>query len=497
MKFRTVRASALGQVDAIIVPLGSDGGTPAGLPRAVKTIVDRIAKGQTGAGRPYGITAHHGEPQIIVVGAGKPADYDAERARNIAAAGVKSLWRSSVRKLAVFIAPGGLGEERAVQAAVEGVLYAMWRPEVYRTREEDRHLPPLDSVSVVTEKAATKAIARGEAVGDAVNLQRRLANEPANRMTPTILASEARAAAKDAGVQCEVLDADRCRALGMGSYLSVAQGSHEPPRFIVMRYHGRPGTKKNANGGGRAVPKYDVAFVGKGITFDSGGISIKPADGMHQMKADMTGAASVIAALVAIGRLQPEVNVLGVAPCTENLPGGGATKPGDVFTSMSGKTVEVINTDAEGRLVLIDGITYAQREGARRVVDIATLTGAVSIALGPYFTGLFGKPDTFVETVRAVAGAAGDRVWPMPLTDEYKDEIKGEVADIRNSAGREGGAIKAAAFLWAAVEGGTEWAHLDIASVDWSDKDRAYSPRGPQGPAVRTLVALAESLAVQ
>jgi leucyl aminopeptidase len=490
MKFRAVRASAVGQVDAIIVPLGSDGNVPAGLPRPVKTVVDRIAKGQAGAGRPYGITAHHGDPLVVVVGAGRPADLDAERARNIASAGVKSLWRSKVRKLAVFIAPGRLGEERAVQAAVEGVVYAMWRPEVHRTRAEERRLPPLDTVSIVTEKAATQGIARGEAVGDAVNLQRRLANEPANKMTPTILADEARAAAKEAGVQIEVLDAERCRALGMGSYLSVAQGSHEPPRFIVMRYHGRPGTKKGANG-----RTYDVAFVGKGITFDSGGISIKPADGMHQMKADMTGAASVIAALAAIGRLQPEVNVLGVAPCTENLPGGGATKPGDVFTSMSGKTVEVINTDAEGRLVLIDGITYAQREGARRVVDIATLTGAVSVALGPYFTGLFGKPDAFVETVRRVAGAAGDRVWPMPLTDEYKDEIKGEVADIRNSAGREGGAIKAAAFLWTVVEDGTDWAHLDIASVDWSDKDRAYSPRGPQGPAVRTLVALAESLA--
>ena len=495
MKFRAVRASALGAVDAIIVPLGSDGGTPAGLPRSVKTVVDRIAKGQVGAGRPYGVTTHHGEPLIVVVGAGRVAEYDAERARNIAAAGVKSLWRSNVKKLALFIAPNGLGEERAVQAAVEGAIYAMWRPEVHRTREEDRRLPPLDSVLLVTEKAATKAIARGEAVGDAVNLQRRLANEPANKMTPTILANEARAAAKEAGVQCEILDADRCRALGMGSFLSVAQGSHEPPRFIVMRYHGR--RSKNGNGAGRKAQKYDIAFVGKGITFDSGGISIKAADNMHQMKADMTGAASVIAALAAIGRLKPDVNVLGVAPCTENLPGGGATKPGDVFTSMSGKTVEVINTDAEGRLVLIDGITYAQREGARRVVDIATLTGAVSVALGPYFIGLFGKPDAFVETVRGVAGAAGDRMWPMPLTDEYKDEIKGEVADIRNSAGREGGAIKAAAFLWAAVEDGTEWAHLDIASVDWSDKDRAYSPRGPQGPAVRTLVALAESLAVQ
>ena len=493
MKFRAVRASAVGSVDAVIVPLGSDGRAPAGLPRPVKTVVDRIAKGQAGAGRPYGVTTHHGAPIIVVVGAGRATDYDAERARNIAAAGVKSLWRSNVKRLAVFIAPDGLGEERAVQAAVEGVVYAMWRPEVHRTRAEERRLPPIDSVLLVTEKAVAKALERGQAVGDAVNLQRRLANEPANRMTPTNLASEARAAAKEAGVQIEVLDADRCRALGMGSYLSVAQGSHEPPRFIVMRYHGRSRAKKNGNGAGR----YDVAFVGKGITFDSGGISIKPADNMHQMKADMTGAASVIAALAAIGRLRPNVNVLGVAPCTENLPGGGATKPGDVFTSMSGKTVEVINTDAEGRLVLIDGITYAQREGARRVVDIATLTGAVSVALGPYFTGLFGKPDSFVQTVREVAGAAGDRVWPMPLTDEYKDEIKGEVADLRNSAGREGGAIKAAAFLWSVVEGATEWAHLDIASVDWSDKDRAYSPRGPQGPAVRTLVALAESLAVQ
>jgi leucyl aminopeptidase len=495
MKFRAVRASALGQVDAIIVPLSSDGGVPAGLPRAVKTVVDRVAKGQAGAGRAYGVTTHHGEPIIVVVGAGRATDYDAERARNIAAAGVKSLWRSNVKRLAVFIAPNGLGEERAAQAAVEGVLYAMWRPEVHRTRAEERRLPPIDTVLLVTEKAAARALERGEAVGDAVNLQRRLANEPANRMTPTILANEARAAAKEAGVQIEVLDVERCRALGMGSYLSVAQGSHEPPRFIVMRYHGRGRAKKNGNGGGRGARGYDIAFVGKGITFDSGGISIKPADNMHHMKADMTGAASVIAALAAIGRLGPNVNVLGVAPCTENLPGGGATKPGDVFTSMSGKTVEVINTDAEGRLVLIDGITYAQREGATRVVDIATLTGAVSVALGPYFTGLFGKPDAFVGTVRAVATAAGDRVWPLPLTDEYKDEIKGEVADIRNSAGREGGAIKAAAFLWAVVEDDTEWAHLDIASVDWSDKDRPYAPRGPQGPAVRTLVALAESLA--
>ena len=479
MKFRGVRAASIGDVDAIIVPLTSDGDVPAGLPRGVRTIVDRLKKTEVGATRRYHVTTHYGEPRVLVVGAGRSADHDVERARNLAAAGIKSLWNSEAKKVALVVPVDGLGIDRAVQAAVEGAIYAMWRPEAHRTREEDRRLPPLDTVLLVTDKPATKAIARGQAIGDAVNLQRRLANEPANKMTPTILANEAKALARDAGIECEILDEARCRQLGMGSYLSVAQGSHEPPRFIVLRHHG---------GRGKG---YDLAFVGKGITFDSGGISIKPADNMHHMKADMTGAASVIAAMTAIGKLKPAVNVLGVAPCTENLPGGHATKPGDVFTSMSGKTVEVINTDAEGRLVLIDGITYAQRQGARRVVDIATLTGAISVALGPYFTGLFGKPESFVDVVRATAGAAGDRVWPMPLTDEYRDEIKGEVADIRNSAGREGGAIKAAAFLWAAVEEGTEWAHLDIAGVDWSDKDRAYAPKGPQGPAVRTLIALA------
>jgi len=483
MKFRAARPAAIGTVDAIVVPLASDTGAPSGLPRGVRTIVDRIAKTETGASRVYGVTTHQGEPKVVVVGMGKASELDAERARNVAAAGIKSLWRSTAKRVAIVVPGGALSEERATAAAVEGAVYAMWRPEAHRTREEERRLPPIDTITLVTAKPQSAAIARGQVIGEAVNAQRRLANEPANKMTPTLLADEARALAKQSGVQIEVLDRAKCKSLAMGSYLSVAQGSHEEPRFIVMRYRGR---------GGKG---YDVGFVGKGITFDSGGISIKPADNMHHMKADMTGAASVIAAISAIGKLKPKVNVIAVAPCTENLPGGGATKPGDVFTSMSGKTVEVINTDAEGRLVLIDGLTYAQREGATRVVDVATLTGAIAVALGPYFVGLFGKPRAFVDTVQRVAGEAGDRVWPMPLTAEYRDEIKGEVADIRNSAGREGGAIKAAAFLESVIEDGTEWAHLDIAGVDWSDRDRPYAPRGPQGPSVRTLVALAESLA--
>ncbi len=480
MKFRAVRASAIGSPDAVVAPLFSDRKPAAGLARGTRAIVERIAK-EHGAGRLYATTTHFGERgRVVVVGAGKRDEYDVERARNVASAGIRSLWRSDARRAAIFVADERIGAERAAQATVEGAVYAMWRPEAHRTREEERRLPELDTVLLVTGGATRAAIARGLAIGQAVNVARRLANEPANKMTPSHVAEEAKALAKASGVRCEVFDEAACRKLGMNSFLSVAQGSHQPPRLVVLRYQGRPGKG------------YDIAFVGKGITFDSGGISIKPAEDMHKMKADMTGAASVIAALCALGSLRPKVNAIAVAPCTENLPGGAATKPGDVFTAMSGKTVEVINTDAEGRLVLVDGISYAQRQGAKRVVDVATLTGAIVVALGDHFTGLFGKPASFVDTVREVATAAGDRVWPMPLTDEYRDQIKSDVADLKNTGGRQGGAITAAAFLDSAVEEGTEWAHLDIAGTFWSDTDRPPSPKGPQGPAVRTLIALAE-----
>jgi len=481
MKFRAARPTQFADVDVVVVALFDDKQLPKGLTRATRAIVERMAA-EAGAARLYSVHTHFGEKtgRIVTVGAGKRAEYEVERARGVASAAVKSLWRSNARTVAIFVDEDGAGRERAAQAAVEGAIFAMWRPEAHRSRPEERRLPKLDTITLLVEGDVRSAIRRGEAVGAAVNLARRLANEPANKMTPTIVAEEARAAAKAVGLECEILDRKKCEALGMNSYLSVAQGSHQPPQFVVLRYKGR---------GGKG---YDIGFVGKGITFDSGGISIKPADGMFHMKADMTGAATVIAAMTAIATLKPKANVIGVAPCTENLPGGGATKPGDVFTSMSGKTVEVINTDAEGRLVLVDGISYVQREGAKRVVDVATLTGAIAVALGNHFTGLFGKPEEFVEEVRRVGKGAGDRLWPMPLTDEYRDEIKSDIADITNSAGRDGGAIKAAAFLDAAVEAGTEWAHLDIAGTYWSDRDRAQAPKGPQGPAVRTLIALAE-----
>ena len=485
MKFRSVRPADAGATDVTIVPLFDDQGVPKGLARPKRSIVERVAK-ERGATTLYNVFTHVGgdhEGRIVVVGAGKRADHDVERARNIASAGVRSLWKTDAKTVTIVADPERIGAQRAAQAAAEGVQFAMWRPEAHRSKPEDRRLPPLGTVNVAVDGDVRAALARGDAVGEAVNLARRLANEPSNKMTPTIVATEARALAKAAALECEVLDRRRCEALGMHSFLSVAQGSHEPPQLIVLRYRGR---------GGKG---FDLGFVGKGITFDSGGISIKPAEGMFRMKADMSGAASVIAAMAAIGRLKPRVNVIGVAPCTENLPGGGATKPGDVFTAMSGKTVEVINTDAEGRLVLVDGMTYAQREGAKRVVDVATLTGAIQVALGNHFTGLFGKPEAFVAEVQRVGAEAGDRLWPMPLTDEYRSEIKSDIADLTNSAGREGGAIKAAAFLDSAVEEGTEWAHLDIAGTFWLDRDRAQAPKGPQGPAVRTLIALADRFA--
>jgi leucyl aminopeptidase len=485
MRFRAVRASEIGDVDALIVPVFQKGDVARGLSRGLRTTAERVHK-EMGVQRLYTATTHVGgergvPTRLVIVNAGDPKEWDVERARNAAAAGVKALWRSTAKKAAVVVLDGGLGAERAVQATVEGVIYSMWRPEVHRTTAADKRLPPLGTVALALDVKADvgDAIRRGEAVGDAVNVARRLANEPANKMTPTILADEARALAKEHGIGIDVLDRERCRKLGMNSYLSVAQGSHEPPKFVVMRYRGR---------GGRG---YDIAFVGKGITFDSGGISIKPAEGMYHMKADMTGAASVVAAIAAVARLGTKANVLAIAPCTENLPGGGATKPGDVFTSMSGRTVEVVNTDAEGRLVLVDGVTFAQREGATRVVDVATLTSGIQIALGHHFTGLFGRPDRFVQEVREAGTAAGDRLWPMPLTDEYREEIRSDIADITNSAGREGSASKGAAFIDSVVEEGTQWAHLDIASTYWSDKDRPHSPKGPQGPAVRTLIELA------
>jgi leucyl aminopeptidase len=490
--FRIVSQLEPSAIDALVVPVDADGRAPGGLPDEERRLAEWVAT-ESGPHKVFTATTHlrqsgEGAMRLIVVAAGRSGEHDVERARKAVAAGVRTLLHSTTRRLAVALDSSPLTLEQSAQAAVEGVLYALWRPDTHRTGEEERRLPPIEDVQLFAGDAEGSdgmrmAIDRGRAVGEAVNWARRLANEPGNLLTPTLLAEQARRLADEVGLEFEALDEAQCAELGMHSFLSVARGSAEEARFVVLRHRGGEGDG------------YDLALVGKGITFDSGGISIKPADDMYVMKYDMTGAASVLAAMGAIARLGLAINVLCVAPCTENLPSGTATKPGDVVTSMSGKTVEVINTDAEGRLVLIDGLTYVQREGARRLVDVATLTGGIKIALGSHYTGVFGRPDSFVASVADAGRAAGERLWPMPLSDEYRDDMKGEVADLKNSSSRYGSSIKGAAFVEAVVDADAEWAHLDIAGSAWFDEERPFTPKGPQGASVRTLVELAARLA--
>jgi leucyl aminopeptidase len=327
--------------------------------------------------------------------------------------------------------------------------------------------------------ALEAAVERGRILGESCNLAKELANEPSNVLTPRTFAERGARIAREAGLVVEILDEHEIDRLRMGLLLGVAKGSAEPPRVLVMKHHPAHAP---------AAPV--LGLVGKGITFDTGGISIKPADGMERMKDDMAGGAAVIGAMRAIALLRAPINVVGVVPATENMPGGRALKPGDVLHGASGKSVEVINTDAEGRLILGDGLWYAQQLGATHLVDVATLTGACMVALGKVSTGLFGRPDNWVEVVRRTAQAAGDRCWPMPIYDEYLEQLRSEIADLLNSGGRAAGACTAAAFL-REFAGDLPWAHLDVAGTAWADEAKPYQAKGPTGIAVRTLAELA------
>jgi leucyl aminopeptidase len=376
------------------------------------------------------------------------------------------------------------GSVAAVEAAAEGVTLADFTIGSYKTGEPAPE--PLRQVRFAVPGAPAalvrlmeEAARRGRLLGDCTNLARGLANEPGNTLTPRELAARAARLAGDTGATVEILDERQIEALGMGLLLGVARGSHEPPRLIVMRHEpaGAPADRT-------------LALVGKGVTFDTGGISIKPAENMDRMKDDMSGGAAVICAMRAISALNVPARVIGVVPATENMPGGMAIKPGDILRGASGKTVEVLNTDAEGRLILGDAIWYAQQLGATHLVDVATLTGAIVVALGKLTTGLFGKPDSWVDLIRRCADKAGDRIWPMPLVEEYREQLKSDIADFSNTGGRPAGSITAALFLSEFVEG-RPWAHLDIAGTAWSEEARPYQPKGPTGAAVRALVELA------
>jgi leucyl aminopeptidase len=420
--------------------------------------------------------------RLLLAGAGKASDFSVDSVSRYAASAARFLRSKGVRSMAL-LRRSSLDLALAAQAAVEGVLMGLFEPDQYKTR--DREERQIDRLLLVGSEAGSedtmnRAISRGRVIGEAVNFARGLSNEPSCILTPSELANRARQTAEQFGLTIEVLDEAKMKELGMGALLGVARGSDEPCKLIVLRYAGGP-SKTTAENGSL------VAIVGKGITFDSGGISIKPADGMEKMKYDMSGAAATLAVMRAIAQLKPSVNVIGLMPTSENMPSGHAYKPGDVLRAMSGKTIEVINTDAEGRLILADAITYARKLGATRIIDLATLTGAVSIALGSVYAAILGNDQNFVNEVRNAAAAAGERLWQLPMDEAYRDLIKSDIADIKNSGGRYAGTITAAYFLREFAET-TPWVHLDIAGTAWENDKKPHTAKGPTGMAIRTLI---------
>jgi leucyl aminopeptidase len=421
--------------------------------------------------------------RVLLIGCGERSSYKAAQITQMAGTATRFLRSKNVKTVA--IAPRADGDaEKVAQTAVVGAVMGLFELDKYRTSDKEKR--ELKSLTVVIEGADKKAVQRGadrgRIIGESTNFTRDLANEPGGHMTPTILAARAKQVAKEFGLSVEILDQRQMEKLGMGSLLGVSRGSEEPPKLIILKYE--PSRFRSRKG-------ELLALVGKGITFDSGGISLKPGENMELMKYDMTGAATVIGTMRAIAQLKPSVPVLGVAPCSENLPSGKATKPGDVLTAMTGKTIEVINTDAEGRLVLADAIAYAKRLGATRIIDMATLTGAVSIALGDVNTAILGTDQKLIDEVIASGREVGEKFWQLPLDDEYTKQIKSDIADIKNVGGKKAGTITAAAFLKEFAED-TPWAHLDIAGTAWGDPATPYRSKGPTGVAVRTLVEFIE-----
>ncbi len=435
------------------------------------------------AGKPFEFTLLHqpagmAAKRVLLAGAGKPDRFNPAELRKLIAAAVRHLNGKSVKSAAVALEGAAAGNEFAA-AAVEGALLGNFEPDRYKTGNDKKSMDSFTVAAPGGTPGLDAAVARGRMLAEAQNFTREMVNEPANRMTPTKMAETARQMCAEFGLECEVLDRARMEQLKMFSLLGVAQGSSEPPALIIMRY--RPAT---ANG------KAHLGLVGKGVTFDTGGISIKPADGMEKMKYDMAGGAAMIGAMRAIAQLKPSIPVSGYVPCVENMPGSKAQRPGDIVTAMSGKTIEVLNTDAEGRLILADALAYARQQGCTHLVDAATLTGAIVVALAHLNVGLFSNNDGMRDRVLAAAKAEGERMWPMPLDDDYKDYLKSAFADMANIGGRWGGAITAAMFLKEFAED-TPWVHLDIAGTAWLDDAKPYMAKGPTGLPVRTMVRLA------
>ncbi|MGD0990330.1 MAG: leucyl aminopeptidase [Candidatus Sulfotelmatobacter sp.] len=449
---------------------------------------DLLSSGEL-TGKPFEVNLLHKPAglkakRLLLIGGGAAKKFASYDLRRVAGAAARTLKSRGLRSFA-FIAPPDIPAAEAVTAIVEGALVGNFDSDYYRSDRKDQKIDAITILAGANEDAAALEKSANEAriIGESQNFTRDLVNEPSNRMTPTILGERAKKMSQETGLKCEVYGADKIKELKMGAFWSVAQGSDEPPALIVMTYE---------PAGAPAKPV--LGLVGKGITFDTGGISIKPADGMEKMKYDMAGGATMIGAMRAIAMLKPKVKVIGIVCATENMPSGHAQKPGDVQIAMSGKSIEIINTDAEGRLVLADGLYYARQLGCTHLVDAATLTGAVVVALGQANAGIWANDDAIYERFHKANEEAGEKMWRLPLDDEYKEQIRSSIADIMNTGGRWGGAINAAMFLKEFAED-TPWIHLDIAGTAWMDEQKPWISKGPSGIALRSLVEFVRSFA--
>jgi leucyl aminopeptidase len=485
-------ATTSAQVGALVVPVFTDGrltGAAAEADAALGGAIAGVLAAGEISGKPNELSLVHAMKEtfqrVLLVGLGDRAKFTPSMLNKYAGTAVRHLGKRNVKTIAITLpSEAAVDPVRCASFLAEGALAGKVDTTSYRT-EPDKPVVT-ETVDVLCggfdQTLVAQGIARGTIVGEAVNTARRLALTPSNDMTPTHLAAQAKDVAQRFGLDFHVLDEEQMHAKGMGALLSVSQGSDEPATLSVLSYRGDPSSSEL------------LALVGKGITFDSGGISLKPPENMHEMKYDMSGAAGVIATMSAIAQLKPKINVIGLAPASENLPGGRATKPGDVVRAMNGKTIEVINTDAEGRMALADALCYARELGATRLIDCATLTGACVVALGHTASGTMSNNEAFAARFLDVVKDCGERYWPLPLYEDFATQIKSDIADLKNSGGRPGGCETAGKFLENFVAG-LPWIHLDVAGTAYLDGESPFQAKGPTGTPVRALVAFVEALA--
>ncbi len=475
--------------DAIIVNLFEGAkatGGAAAVDKALGGAITKLIKGGEIKGKQDEMTLIHTlgkikPAKVLVIGLGKKNDLNQNTIRSVVAEACRYLRKTQVKEIATIVhgaGDKGIDAEKSAQAITEGAMLGLYTFRRHKTKKDDNGR--IERVVIVASDkqslpALKKGCKKGRILSEATILARDLDNEPGNYMTPTDLANTAKKVAGDFGLECRIFDKKDLEKMGMGGLLGVARGSVQPPKLIVLKYQGDKRSKRT------------IGLVGKGLTFDSGGISIKPSENMGDMKGDMAGGAAVISAIRAIAELKPKVNVTVIVPATENMPSGSACKPGDVLKASNGKTIEVVNTDAEGRLILADALSYARKLGLGPVIDIATLTGACHVALGDHYSGGFTNDQKLIKRVIKAGEEAGERIWQMPLHDDYKESNKSDIADVKNSGGRYGGAITAAQFLHEFIED-TPWVHIDIAGTSTTDKDKGEVVKGETGVIVRTLV---------